>query len=144
VRDSIPYLAALRKLRLEELKPLLACVSPEKEAEPSIWFPTIDSIPSRETWLQQSPCGREVDDKAVKLFPNPSHGNTSLELVGMQGGFASIDIFSESGKLLFSQRINVIDNLQVLNLNLSHQASGVYFVRIVHGGSEKALRLVKN
>jgi hypothetical protein len=144
VRDSIPYLAALRKLRLDVLKPLLACVNSEKEAEPGIWFPTLDSIPSRETWLQQSPCGRELDDKAVKLFPNPSHGSTSLELVGMQGGFASIDIFSETGKLIFSQRINVIENTHVLNLNLSHQASGVYFVRIVHGGYEKALRLVKN
>lgn len=141
--DTLPPLANDRKLRLDVLKPLLACVNSEKEAEPGIWFPTIDSIPSRETWLQQSPCGREVEDKAVKLFPNPSEGNTNLELVGMQGGFASIDIFSETGKLIFSQRINVIDNTHVLNLNLSHQASGVYYVRIVHGGYEKALRFIK-
>jgi len=143
VKDTLPLIALTRKARLEILKPLLACVNVEQAPEPRIWFPTVDSIPSRETWLQQSPCGREVEDKSAKLYPNPSQGNTNLELIGMEGGYASIDIFSESGKLIFSQRVNIIENQYTLNLSLSNQANGVYFVRIVHGGFEKALRFVK-
>ena len=79
----------------------------------------------------------------VALFPNPSRGATTLKLKGMEGGFSQIDVFSEQGKLMFSQRVSIQTNDYELGLNLSSVAAGIYFVRIVHGGFEKALRFVK-
>jgi hypothetical protein len=140
-------LIASRKIRtnyLNRLKPLLACVSPKEDVKPNVWFPTIDSIPSREKWLSESPCGREVVKLEAMLYPNPSRGQTTLKLSGFGNGNASqIDVFSESGKLLLTQRVQVPAQEYDLELNLSNAASGIYFVRIVHGGFEKALRLVK-
>lgn len=133
-----------RSIYLNRLKPLLACVNPKEEVKPNVWFPTVDSIPSREKWLSESPCGREVVKLEAMLYPNPSRGQTTLKLSGFGNGNASqIDVFSETGKLLLTQRVQVPAQEYDLELNLGNAASGIYFVRIVHGGFEKALRLVK-
>jgi hypothetical protein len=144
-KESEPLVALNSRsaLYLSELKPLLACISPREEASNDVWFPTKDSLPSRETWLSETPCGRKVNQMEVALFPNPSRGATTLKLKGMEGGFSQIDVFSEQGKLMFSQRVSIQTNDYELGLNLSSVAAGIYFVRIVHGGFEKALRFVK-
>ena len=143
ISEPLIALESKQNIYLKDLKPLLACLKPEQTALPNVWFPTEDSIPSRETWLSETPCGREVAEKSVSLFPNPSRGNASLVLTGMNGGNALVDIFSESGNLIFSQKVGVPEDQFTLNLNLNGIANGIYFVRIVHGGFEKALRLVK-
>lgn len=144
-KESEPLIAlkSRKALYLSDLKPLLACISPKEELENDVWFPTRDSIPSRETWLSETPCGRKVEQMEVALYPNPSRGATTLKLYGMVGGFTQIDLFSEQGKLMFSQRVSIQTNNYELGLNLGSVSSGIYFVRIVHGGFEKALRLVK-
>lgn len=143
ISEPIIALESKQSIYLKDLKPLLACLKPEEASMPNVWFPTEDSIPSRESWLSETPCGREVAEKSVRLFPNPSRGNASLVLSGMNGGNALIDIFSESGNLIFSQKAGVPEDQFTIDLNLSGIANGIYFVRIVHGGFEKALRLVK-
>ena len=79
----------------------------------------------------------------ASLFPNPSAGQATLKLNGMMDGQVQLDVFSEYGALLFSQRITVPNNEYLQDLNLSSSAPGIYFVRIVHGGFEKAIRMVK-
>jgi hypothetical protein len=143
---SEPVLLAtktIRSIHLETLKPLLACLKPQEVSIPNIWFPTADSIPTRETWLSESPCGREIVQLEASLFPNPSVGLATLKLNGMMGGQVQLDVFSEYGALLFSQRITVPNNEYLQDMNLSSSAPGIYFVRIVHGGFEKAIRMVK-
>lgn len=146
LRKTEPSLLATKTIRnshLETLKPLLACLKPTESSLPNIWFPTTNSIPSRETWLNESPCGREIVQLEASLFPNPSAGQATLKLNGMMGGQVQLDVFSENGALLFSQRITVPNNEYLQDLNLSSAATGIYFVRIVHGGFEKAIRMVK-
>ncbi|MFM2286495.1 MAG: hypothetical protein RLZZ543_1992, partial [Bacteroidota bacterium] len=146
IRKTEPSLLATKTIRihhLETLKPLLACLKPQESGIPNVWFPTTDSIPSRETWLNESPCGREIVQLEASLYPNPSAGQATLKLNGMMGGQVQLDVFSENGALLFSQRITVPSNEYLQDLNLSSAATGIYFVRIVHGGYEKAIRMVK-
>lgn len=146
IRKTEPSLLATKTIRfnhLETLKPLLACLKPKESTLPNIWFPTTDSIPSRETWLSESPCGREIVQLEASLYPNPSAGQSTLKLNGMMGGQVQLDVFSENGALLFSKRITVPSEEYLQDLNLSSAAPGIYFVRIVHGGFEKAIRMVK-
>ncbi|MEX1188679.1 MAG: T9SS type A sorting domain-containing protein [Bacteroidia bacterium] len=144
-RETEPLLAlkSRRSLYLSNLKPLLACLSPKEEVASNVWFPTTDSIPSRERWLSETPCGRDVKTMEALLYPNPSRGATTLKLVGMMGGSSQVDVFSEKGQLMFSQKIQLPANEYEMGLDLSNVATGIYFVRIVHGGFEKALRFVK-
>jgi hypothetical protein len=132
-----------REQHLVYLKPLLACVKNAEENIPDIWFPTEDSIPSRETWLNQSPCGNKVASIEAKLFPNPTNGPVTLQLLGMKDGTAQVDIFSNNGKLMLSQKVSISETEQALQFDLSNAAAGIYFLRIVYGGFEKALRIVK-
>ena len=141
--EPLIVLKSRRNLYLSDLKPLLACLSPKEEVANSVWFPTADSIPSRERWLSESPCGREVKAMEALLYPNPSKGATTLKLIGMMGGSSQVDVFSETGQLMFSQKIQLPANEYEMGLDLSNVSSGIYFVRIVHGGFEKALRFVK-
>lgn len=128
---------------LNRLKPLLACISPQEATLPNVWFPTEDSIPSRESWLSESPCGRKVGKMEVRLFPNPSRGQANLKLIGMDGGTSQIDVFSLEGKLIYSQQMSLQTSDYELGLDLSNSSNGIYYIRVIHGGLEKAIRFVK-
>lgn len=128
---------------LNRLKPLLACTNPKEASLPNIWYPTIDSIPSRDSWLSESPCGRKVEKMEAQLFPNPSRGQTNLKLIGLNGGTTQIDVFSQEGKLIYSQQISLQTSDYELGLDLGSSANGIYFIRVTYGGFEKAIRFVK-
>jgi hypothetical protein len=61
----------------------------------------------------------------------------------MVGGSTRVDIFSNNGQLLLSKSIDIQESTFNLSFDLSSVAAGTYFVRIIHDGYEKALRVVK-
>jgi hypothetical protein len=44
---------------------------------------------------------------------------------------------------MLSQKVSISETEQALQFDLSNAAAGIYFLRIVYGGFEKALRIVK-
>lgn len=144
--------------RLRSLEPLLSCTDAKLADDPATWYLVAQTVapslnpsaapPASEpaatdplTGLE--PCGMQVADLEATLFPNPSAGPINVRLKGMEGGTAQLDIFSESGQLIYSQRILVPTNDYQVNIDLTASAAGNYIVRIVHGEFEKGLRLVK-
>jgi hypothetical protein len=61
----------------------------------------------------------------------------------MMGGSTRMHIFSENGQLLLTKSIDIQESTYTLSFNLTDVAAGIYFVRIIHGGYEKALRISK-
>jgi hypothetical protein len=135
----------IRRRNIELLKPIIACIKPEQELTISraVWYPSNDSMPqSRETWVAGNPCGREVQGKEALLFPNPAIDRSSLKLIGLLGGLTRMDVFSETGQLLFTRMIEIKENEHLVSLDMPDAPAGVYYIRVIHGGFEKALRLI--
>lgn len=149
--DSKPQkeyeLTAMRKreINLSELAPLLVCIKPEKNEipAPNRWIPEDTTQTPSRAQLGNELCGIILNEKSAKVYPNPTLGPATLELKGMMGGSTQVDIFSENGQLLLTKSIEIQESTYTLSFNLSDVAAGIYFVRIIHGGYEKALRISK-
>lgn len=140
-------LTAMRKreINLSELAPLLVCFKPEKNEipAPNRWIPEDTTQTTSRNQIGNEECGVILNEKSAKVFPNPTNGPTTLELIGMVGGSTRVDIFSNNGQLLLSKSIDIQESTFNLSFDLSSVAAGTYFVRIIHDGYEKALRVVK-
>jgi hypothetical protein len=133
-----------RLRRLKSVEPLFACSSKRIQELPSTWYPTlyenstIDSLT-----LNDNSCGVDIKNLEALLFPNPTNGPATIRLKGMEGEMTQIDIYSERGQLMYSQRVLVPTDEYDVVFDMGDSAAGIYIVRIRHGNFEKALRLVK-
>lgn len=146
--------------RLESIESLFVCTSKKLAEAPTTWYPVSapepglvqpgdPTMPNTGTAVTidpsiiNSPCGVVIEDKEASLFPNPTKGPATVKLKGMEGGIALIEVFSDRGQLIYSQRVQVPTNDYNVDFDMTDAAAGTYFVRITHEGFEKALRLVK-
>jgi hypothetical protein len=143
---------ARRLERLESIEALFACTSKELADSPTTWYPVIPSEPGTiepggqatvDPLLSNSPCGVLIEEMEASLFPNPTTGPVTVRLKGMEGSTTQLDVFSDKGQLIYSQRVQVPANDYNVEFDMANAATGTYFVRITHAGFEKALRLVR-
>jgi hypothetical protein len=70
----------------------------------------------------------EIDDQAeVKIYPNPGTGNYTIEQDVFADQKIEINIFNSLGQLVDKK---IVKSLSKLNINLSAQTQGIYFVEI--------------
>jgi len=72
----------------------------------------------------------------IEIYPNPSNGNISIKVNGNPNN-SRVDLFSCTGKLLFSKEIGYSDQINIANLN-----SGIYIVKISGDGVNKTGKVV--
>ena len=79
--------------------------------------------------------------KKIKLFPNPTSGWITIELEDVSATFASIHVYSITGKMAISQpMVNISSGKYQLDLN--EHASGIYIVRLLIEGSVVTKRIM--
>jgi hypothetical protein len=84
----------------------------------------------------------ELDLKAaVKLFPNPTNGATTLSLKLNRAEDVRIDLFNATGQLLSTIEQDGVRELQE-ELELYNQPSGMYLVRIQAAGETHLKKLI--
>jgi hypothetical protein len=66
--------------------------------------------------------------KAVYVYPNPTSGKVFVQYFGDNQENATISVLNATGQILHSERLSQVTNRSVFELNLSHLASGVYYV----------------
>lgn len=77
-----------------------------------------------------------------KLFPNPLKGNLlTISSIGLQGE-KTVSIFDITGKLVFSQKLNPVDN-QTINLS-NYKLKGTYIAKLSCSGFQQSELLVVN
>ncbi len=82
-----------------------------------------------------------INANSVKLFPNPTHGDFTVELLNHDTNRQpSIEVYDVHGNRLFSEQM--IHDAQH-QFSLSGQPAGIYFVRISNGDYSEILRLIK-
>ncbi len=78
----------------------------------------------------------EFENGGIKVFPNPTNGNISIELMADNSSKTELNIVDILGKPILSQLNNVLPNqkniltIPLKNVNLS---TGTYFVKIMMG-----------
>jgi len=78
--------------------------------------------------IQPSVYKENIEDFEITLFPNPTNGQITLEIKGINdNNQASINIYDFSGKLL-----EVHNKIEVINyIDLSQYSNGTYILRIL-------------
>ena len=82
-------------------------------------------------------------EAAIKVYPNPSQGNFTLELGqnGLNG--ASVNVINARGEIIYDQQISH-DNSE-MSIDISNEPAGIYMVRIQTENStiNKKITLIK-
>ncbi|MDY6800970.1 MAG: T9SS type A sorting domain-containing protein [Bacteroidota bacterium] len=68
--------------------------------------------------------------ETLKVYPNPTKGNISIEIPEHINVQTNIDVYSLSGVNVFSSKISKDDN----RINLNHLNNGIYIIRIIYDG----------
>ena len=80
----------------------------------------------------------------LTLYPNPTTGmvNVQFTMNNVQSGAGEIQMLDVYGRLLQTVETCHGASLQTTQIDLSHYATGIYFVRMVNGGKVMAVRKV--
>jgi PKD repeat protein len=77
----------------------------------------------------------ELWSGSVEVYPTLSDGNFALTISSEQAGNADIYIFSEQGKLVYTNKQSISADTNRFNLSLTQLSSGLYIVKVITGGS---------
>jgi len=80
----------------------------------------------------------------VKISPNPTFGQSTIEFTSTKSGVVNLIISDVSGSILQSESLNITKATQRFEINLTNLNSGLYFVRLVDGNQSVTKRLIIN
>ncbi|MEA3443907.1 MAG: T9SS type A sorting domain-containing protein [Bacteroidota bacterium] len=85
-----------------------------------------DSLNNNEKSLAQETCS----EKGINIYPNPGRGIFKIESIDHDEAISSIEIVNTLGQIVFSDfRINN----SIVQIDISNQPKGIYFVMIISG-----------
>lgn len=73
------------------------------------------------------------------IYPNPTSG--SVEMTGVNGTNAELNIYNCLGKKLFSQKVPLANNK--INVDISSFTSGIYILEIINSGKSVKRKVMK-
>jgi hypothetical protein len=68
---------------------------------------------------------------SIKAYPNPTHGNISLELSEFAEGNARASVYCSDGSLVMQKELELTGDQQVITLDLSNQPAGVFVIQLI-------------
>jgi len=78
---------------------------------------------------------------AGKIYPNPGKGVFELQLIDYTAGKVQVQVVDAYGKLISDRSIEVSSQRENFSFDMSAQASGVYYVRVVSNEGVKTFRM---
>jgi hypothetical protein len=82
--------------------------------------------------------GEDLITERVSAFPNPVSDVVNIKIADLQGS-AGIRVFDIYGRLVMQQT----SSQSITPLNVSRLSSGVYMIRVMNGGKETVMKIVK-
>lgn len=90
-----------------------------------------NTLSLRNDWWEFTPSGttdiHKNETEKLKLFPNPTSGIFTIDCDECLGIKASVDVFDQTGKMVFQQSYSAFDMIQ---LNASSLSPGLYTVKV--------------
>lgn len=104
----------------------------------SMTAPTTDSTVFQTVFVVGGNMIAEIsDDKNIRIFPNPSHGNVSILSKGHENDVRSIKLMDVSGRELITYR-----NTNMVSLE--DYADGIYFLEVTFSDkSQKTFKIIR-
>lgn len=82
-----------------------------------------------------------AEGKTTNLYPNPTSGNFTLDLIGFDNEVATIvEIFGTMGERVFTNNMSGETKLQ---FNLEDRPAGIYIVRVLNGEDVSVQKIIK-
>jgi hypothetical protein len=78
----------------------------------------------------------DQNDK-IRLYPNPNSGSFMLDLSGINDKVAIIELFDNTGKMVYNTNLPAVKN----NLNLDYLPEGIYQLRVRQSGNFSVLKV---
>ena len=108
-----------------------------KDANYSIYFSNDEEVPS----CFQNVTGKLINNTTVTIYPNPSFNN-EITVKGVDNQSFLLQVFSLSGRIVYTKRIN---NYQNEKIDLTSLTYGSYIAKITKSdNSIKIIHLIKN
>lgn len=81
----------------------------------------------------------------VALYPNPTSGDNTMLLVATETELssASVSIIDLSGRVISTERLDVMNGMNQYQLNTANLANGIYFVQLNAGAAAVTQKLIK-
>ncbi len=85
------------------------------------------------------------NETALEVYPNPTDGKFILKIKTSMAQKVELEIVSLNGESVYKKRVDLSKNEYTLNIDISHIAEGVYFIRLKNDklNITKTITLVK-
>lgn len=78
---------------------------------------------------------------SLTMYPNPTNGNVTLSFELMNREEVSISVYDLAGKMISTQQDDLSSGAHTLNINMSNESAGIYWVNIRTNTTQQTLRL---
>jgi PKD repeat protein len=80
---------------------------------------------------------------SMKLFPNPSKGNVSLQVNSLRNDVASINVLNMSGAQIFTKNVKINQGNNIFDLsNLYSFEKGIYIIQVINSSNIHSQKLI--
>lgn len=88
--------------------------------------------------------GESVAGMAVRVYPNPTGGEYTVQLQDLKAPTATVEVLSESGHAVEKRIVSLNEKMSryALRLSLSHHPAGVYYVKVTTVRGVQVTKLV--
>lgn len=80
--------------------------------------------------------------KSVDVYPNPSNGNIKISTAFISPENLNITVTNVMGQVVYNKNVNTM--IDVLDLDLSNESNGMYFVTVSNGTDKMVTRMIIN
>ncbi len=84
----------------------------------------------------------DLTNPEIHVLPNPFHEKTMLRLNTSSSSWKSFDVFTVTGQKCFSKTLKLSSEIQNIDIDLSSQPAGIYFLRLNGIADQHVIKLV--
>lgn len=83
-----------------------------------------------------------IEAPIVSIYPNPSEGNTMIQVQTQHSSTGMIEIYSMNGAKVWSKNLTMTGKQQLVTLPTDNWTSGIYLVKVIAGSSAVTQKLI--
>jgi hypothetical protein len=121
------------------------------------WVKNLNDVNAVKNWYKNQtfptcptkPEGLSVQENtlqanAVKLYPNPTNGNATIEFTILENSIVSFEVYNVLGQKVYVFQRELSSGSQTLTADLSSQPAGIYIYVLKSGNSRVSDKIIKN
>jgi hypothetical protein len=85
----------------------------------------------------------DANKLGIKILPNPFHGSFTVRFTNNENSVNTLEVFSINGQKLKSISIEKAISNQQVEIDLSNQAAGIYFLHLKGSSKQHVIKLVQ-